>query len=195
MCELCRSDHYRTFYRLPCALWTDPASCVGDFVVLSRDFPAFNVNWYAQAALFYLGVCYSSAVPCTYNSASHGPFKVVKWKKSGSPQYRDLAGGADEQLMSQFAGPLQFFFATRYQYQHSVDCFLNAYTAVARSLADNSKAFSARVTCIVRSGEAQGVHVVQVRGPAGKSGLVLRPLKLMHAFLLTRCFLFPGATC
>jgi hypothetical protein len=35
--------------------------------------------------------------------------------------------------------------------------------AVARSTPDNRKVYSARVSCIVRDGEAQGVHIVQVR--------------------------------
>ena len=42
----CRpSETYRVFARLPCALWTDPASFVGEFLVISRDFPAFNIAW------------------------------------------------------------------------------------------------------------------------------------------------------
>lgn len=44
--------------------------------------------------------------------------------------------------------------------------------AVARGLTDNSKVYSARVSCAVRMGEAQGVHIVQVRaaGDAGGNG-------------------------
>lgn len=71
-------------------------------------------------------------------SATHAHEKAVKWKKSGSPQLRDMGAQCPGvQVMSQFA--------------------------VARGLTDNSKAFSARVSCAVRVGEAQGIHLVQVR--------------------------------
>lgn len=71
------------FLRLPCTLWTAPAGFVGEFFVISKDFPAFFVN-------------------CPTHAASG--VKTVKWKKSGSAQVRDMSvvmPGAS--LMSQFA--------------------------------------------------------------------------------------------
>lgn len=43
--------------------------------------------------------------------------------------------------------------------------------AVARTVSDNRKAYSARLSCIVKEGVTQGVYLVQVRTAAdGDSG-------------------------
>lgn len=78
------------------------------------------------------------AISCSSCSAVHASRKTIKWKKSGSAQLRDMSSyGTGSQLMSQFA--------------------------VARHTRDNQKAYSARVSCIVKDGITQGVFIVQVR--------------------------------
>lgn len=132
------AEDYKIYARFPCALWIDPARMVGEFYIVSHLLPGFF-----------------------HNCIAHGSEKkVVKWKKSGSPQMREMGGPGIEgfvQLMSQFA--------------------------VARCSKTNIKLYSARVSCIVRDGFTEGAYIVQVRDASGDiqardKGVLSRALNL-----------------
>ena len=44
-------ERYRCFPRLPCLLWTDPGLLVGEFMIISNEFPSFFLVWYVRALL------------------------------------------------------------------------------------------------------------------------------------------------
>ena len=39
------NEVYSAFPRLPCMLWTNPSAAVGEFMVMSHEFPTFFLNW------------------------------------------------------------------------------------------------------------------------------------------------------
>jgi len=157
----CLSKGLRIVSKMPCLLWTEPHKLLGEFFVVSSTPPGFS-----HACVVH----------------SHD-MKVVKWKKSGSAQFRLMepimtesagqsgdspAGGSTDAgalpSPSAASGALQ----KRSTEGGIRSCspsstYLMTQFAVGKCSVSDRKTYSARVSCVVMNSTVMGIFAVQVR--------------------------------
>jgi hypothetical protein len=159
----CLNNGIRIFSKMPCLLWTEPHKVLGEFFIVSCASPGFS----------HACVVHSTDV------------KIVKWKKSGSAQYRpmdqsfnDSANQSpyDESSLTTTdgsgqsegsGGPSTWAQQKRSSGGPKTPTYLMTQFAVGKCAKTDRKIYSARVSCVMLNNVTMGLFAVQVRDAHG----------------------------